>query len=86
MFYGFVSDTFPIRGLRRKPYMLIGAIFLSVSYILLGILRLPNISLFSILLMWGSFGLVAADVSFGLSCVTNCTIGALILLALLGHG
>ena len=30
--YGFISDSFPIMGYRRKPYVILGCIISTVSY------------------------------------------------------
>ncbi len=33
LFFGFISDTYPIHGLKRKPYLLLGSILFSSTYV-----------------------------------------------------
>lgn len=35
LFYGFLSDNFPIMGMRRKPYFIAGwSVFVAVNFII----------------------------------------------------
>ena len=61
-FMGFVSDSFPICGLRRKPYMLMGMAVCSLSWILFGILPSPSLVASCSLIFFAVFGLIFADV------------------------
>ena len=72
--YGFISDAFPIWGMRRKPYFLIGWAINILSYSLLALLsptpdgplnaaeKERRILQLSALLLLGTFGSIMADV------------------------
>ena len=63
MVYGFISDTCPIRGRKRKPYMLMGTILCSSSWLLLGIWQpAPRMGFMCLLLMTAILGMIFADV------------------------
>ena len=63
LFYAFLSDSTPINGQRRKPYMIIGVIIFTISWILLGSIRpAPSIGWTSVLLFSGCFGMIMTDV------------------------
>jgi MFS family permease len=64
MIYGFISDTCPIRGRRRKPYMFGGTICCSISWLMFGsgILGSPGMGLMCVLLFTAIFGMIFADV------------------------
>ena len=62
MVYGFISDTCPIRGRKRKPYMFGGAILCSCSWLLFGILPAPQMGLMCLLLFTAILGMIFADV------------------------
>jgi hypothetical protein len=65
MVYGFISDTCPIRGRRRKPYMLGGTLCCSASWLLFGIWHFPQpprMGLMCLFLFTGIFGMIFADV------------------------
>ena len=49
MIYAFISDSVPICGLRRKPYMIVGVILCSLSWLILGLIstqKAPTVSPF----------------------------------------
>ncbi len=65
MVYGFISDTCPIRGRRRKPYMLGGTICCSASWLLFGVWHFPDppaMGLMCALLFMAILGMIFADV------------------------
>ena len=43
IFSGFLSDVCPIYGLRRKPYLTIGALVYSAAFLLYAILGMDNL-------------------------------------------
>lgn len=59
--YGFISDSFPILGYRRKPYLIICSIFSSTGWLLL-ILLPPETHFIVLSLMLGNLGFAAVDV------------------------
>jgi len=59
--YGAISDTFPIFGLRRKPYLIICAILSSFGWVLLSVLP-PNEKFFILAMTIANLGLAATDV------------------------
>lgn len=59
--YGAISDTFPIFGLRRKPYLVICAILSSLGWFLLSILP-PAEKLLILSMTIANLGLAATDV------------------------
>ena len=63
LIYAFVSDTFPINGQRRKPYLFIGILTCALSWMILGGLRPPPTTSLTCLLMFlATFGLLMSDV------------------------
>ena len=65
MLYGFISDTCPIRGRRRKPYMLMGTIACSCSWLLFGVWHSPEsprMGFMCALLFFAVLGMIFADV------------------------
>lgn len=63
LFYAFLSDSVPIQGQRRRPYMFIGVIIFTISWMLLGAIRpAPGIGWTSVLLFAGCFGMIMTDV------------------------
>jgi len=59
--YGFVSDVYTINGYRRKPYMMIGAYFSSMMWIVLPFCPKDEF-LVSVCMTFASLGLCIADV------------------------
>ena len=62
MVYGFISDTCPIRGRKRRPYMFMGSIVCSTSWLLFGVLPAPQMGLMCLLLFFAVLGMIFADV------------------------
>ena len=63
LFYAFLSDTVPIGGRRRKPYMIIGVILFTIAWITLGLIRpAPKVGTTAFLLFAGTFGMIMTDV------------------------
>lgn len=61
IFYGAISDTFPIFGLRRKPYLIICSILSSLGWLLLSFLP-PDEKWLILAMMIANLGLAATDV------------------------
>lgn len=61
IFYGAISDTFPIFGLRRKPYLIICAVLSSFGWVLLSLFP-PHEKLLILAMMVANLGLAATDV------------------------
>jgi MFS-type transporter involved in bile tolerance (Atg22 family) len=59
---GFLSDAFPIMGLRRKPYFLIGWGLFFMCNLILALLKTPSIGALSLLSFISTIGFVQADV------------------------
>ncbi len=61
IFYGAISDAFPIFGLRRKPYLVICAFLSSLGWLLLSILP-PSEKWLIVAMTTANLGLAATDV------------------------
>ena len=59
--YGFISDSYPLFGLRRRPYMILGAYISCVSWIILPFCPHEEF-LLTFVMTCSSFGLCFADV------------------------
>ena len=64
VFIGFFSDTVPIRGQRRKPYMFLGTIMCTTSWLLFGLYPSEQVpvGIICLLLFFAVFGMIMADV------------------------
>ena len=62
IFYAFLSDCVPIMGMRRKPYMVVGVICFTTSWIILGITNPATVGAAATLLFFATFGLIFSDV------------------------
>ena len=63
LLYAFFSDSCPIRGQRRKPYLFVGIFTCSVSWVVLGAWETPPGTVATCLLMFmATFGLLMSDV------------------------
>ena len=64
VFIGFFSDTVPIRGQRRKPYMFFGTILCTTSWLLFGLYPSEKapIGIVCLLLFFAVLGMIIADV------------------------
>ena len=60
MFIGFFSDTVPIRGQRRKPYMFLGTIMCTTSWLLFGLYpsEVVPVGMICLLLFFAVFGMI----------------------------
>ena len=54
--YGFISDSFPIMGMRRSPYLFIFGLFGALSWLSLAYVTFGNV-------VWSMFSLIAASLS-----------------------
>jgi len=59
--YGFISDTYPINGYRRKPFMMMGALFSAIMWIILPFCQKDEL-IVSLVMTSASLGLCIADV------------------------
>ena len=63
LLYAFVSDTYPLCGRKRKPYLCIGIVSCCLSWCLLGSIRPPpTTTLTCVLMFFATFGLLMSDV------------------------
>ncbi|CAN0040329.1 unnamed protein product [Heterosigma akashiwo] len=60
--YGFLSDCVPIRGMRRKPYFILGWTIYLLCHLTLAALIQPSIGPLTSLLFLGTVGYMMADV------------------------
>jgi MFS family permease len=60
--YGFVSDSFPIFGQRRKPYFVMGYCLYALCAACIAILETPTLQQLSVLLLVSTCGMIMADV------------------------
>lgn len=69
LIFGFLSDTCPIRGMHRKPYLSMGALIYSSSSILYAVTNYDNILLLAVTLFISTLGLICFDVMADTMCV-----------------
>lgn len=62
LFCGFLSDSTPIFGLRRKPYLIIGWSVYILCYGILAILDKPSIVELAVFIFLAGMGFIQADV------------------------
>lgn len=62
IFFGFITDSFPIRGQRRKPYYFIGWGIYVLSNVILAMLGEPDIAMIALFIFLMTMGFVQADV------------------------
>jgi sugar phosphate permease len=60
--FGFVSDAFPIFGMNRKPYLMIGMILWSSFLLVYSVLMSENVFLLSLCVIMSQMGLLQMDV------------------------
>ena len=82
--FGFLSDVVPINGAHRKPYLVIGAVLYSGSFILFSLFGFQqnSIILLAVTIFFGTLGLIMMDVmadtmvcwTFILTLLFNCLI------------
>lgn len=59
--YAWVSDSFPLWGYRRKPYMFIFSLYAASGYVAAPIVT-DSVWIFTLILTWSSFALCVSDV------------------------
>ena len=62
LIYGFLSDSFPLFGYRRKSYFALGYLIYSVSMFMLGFIGKPTVAQLSICVFTATIGQIMADV------------------------
>jgi MFS family permease len=67
--FGFLSDTLPIAGMRRKPYFAIGTLLFSIAYISYGVIGVHNVVLLAVTTFVGTIGMIMFDVMADTMCV-----------------
>lgn len=67
--FGFLSDSVPIAGLHRKPYLIGGCAIFSLSYVLYAISALHSAQALAAAVFFGTFGLILIDVMADTMCV-----------------
>jgi hypothetical protein len=69
IFFGFASDTFPIYGMHRIPYLLLGAFIYSTTFFLYGLWGQHSLGGLIAVIFLGVSGLVQLDVNLDALCV-----------------
>lgn len=67
--FGFLSDACPIGGMHRKPYLMIGALLYSFSFIAYSMVGLHDVSFLAWSVFMGTLGLIVMDVMADTMCV-----------------
>lgn len=67
--FGFLSDACPIGGLHRKPYLIIGALLYSLSFMMYSWLGIHNVVYLATSIFLGTVGLIVMDVMVDTMCV-----------------
>lgn len=62
LIFGFLSDAVPILGMHRKPYLALGALVYSASFLTYAILGIENVMFLAICIFMGTLGLITMDV------------------------
>lgn len=60
--YGFISDAFPIMGMRRKPYLVIGLVLNFLSFAAYTVFQGHDFVFLGICILIGKIGLIMMDV------------------------
>lgn len=63
--FGFLSDACPIYGMRRKPYLTIGALVYSGAFVLYSLSAVDNVIFLAVCIFIGTLGLIQLDVMAG---------------------
>jgi Na+/melibiose symporter-like transporter len=69
LFFGFLSDTCPINGMHRKPYLTIGSLLYSLPYMLYALFGQHDVILLAISVFIAMLGLIQTDVMADTMCV-----------------
>lgn len=72
IFLAFFSDSMPILGQRRKPYILLGVVICSLSWVTLGSIVEPSLTQVCVLLFTAVLGLVFSDTMTDTLVVERC--------------
>lgn len=67
--FGFLSDALPLGGMHRKPYLTIGALVYSASFMVYSILEFHNVVFLAVCVFIGTLGLIQLDVMADTMCV-----------------
>lgn len=67
--FGFVSDSCPIYGMQRKPYLTIGAITYSLAFLTYSLCNIDNTAFLALCIFLGTLGLIMVDVMADTMCV-----------------
>lgn len=67
--FGFLSDSCPIYGMQRKPYLTIGALVYSFAFIAYGMCGVDNTPFLALCIFIGTLGLIMVDVMADTMCV-----------------
>lgn len=67
--FGFLSDSVPIYGMQRKPYLAIGTVMYSFAFIAYAISGVDSITLLALCIFIGTLGLIMVDVMADTMCV-----------------
>jgi hypothetical protein len=60
--FGFISDIVPINGLHRKPYLTLGALIYSTSYITYAFSDINDAAVLALCIFIGTLGMIMMDV------------------------
>jgi hypothetical protein len=69
LIFGFLSDSCPIGGLHRKPYLTMGALAYSAAFISYAFMKADNVVLLGACVFFGTLGLIQVDVMADTMCV-----------------
>lgn len=69
LIFGFLSDAFPIAGMHRKPYFVIGSLLYSCAFMTYGLIGKHSVVLLSVCIFVGTLGLIQMDVMADTMCV-----------------
>ena len=69
LIFGFLSDVVPINGQHRKPYLTLGALIYSVSYIYYALVAEQNVLTLAMATFVGTMGMIMMDVMADTMCV-----------------
>jgi len=67
--FGFLSDSVPIYGMQRKPYLAIGTVLYSFAFIAYAISGVDSVTFLALCIFVGTLGLIMVDVMADTMCV-----------------
>lgn len=62
LIFGFLSDAVPIFGMHRKPYLAMGALAYSASFLFYSLSGIENVAALAACMFLGTLGLITMDV------------------------